>query len=70
MGGFAITKLVRTLLLMAALVIALASAAHAQDYIRVNGWYEASFVKFKPDRARRAFEIVHNHFQEVDKKVR
>ncbi len=62
-------QLARVSLLLAAFVVALAPTVQAQDYLRMNGWYEVNFVKFKPDRAQRAFEIVHNHFQEVDKKV-
>jgi hypothetical protein len=68
MAGLVRTSLLAVWLTVSG-IIAFPSATAAQDYIKLNGWYEVSFIKFKPDHAGRAFEIIHDHLQEVDKKV-
>lgn len=62
------TRSIAALISLAGLALCGAPAA-AQDYIRVDGWYEVMYAKFEPSCARRALEIIHGHFVEVDQTV-
>jgi hypothetical protein len=53
----------------AALLITASAPAKAQDYIHVDGWYEVVYNKFRPTCARRALQIIHEHFVKVDNTV-
>ena len=54
---------------LAGVLIASGGPAKAEDYIHVNGWYEVSYSKFRPACARRALQIIHEHFVKADKSI-
>ncbi len=62
-------RLAKTLLVGAALIATLTTSPGAEEYLYPGGWYEVLYTKFKPICARRALEITHDHFIQVDTKA-
>jgi hypothetical protein len=63
------TFFARALIVASTLLLLLPATSRAEDYLKVGGWYEALYTKFKPSCGLRAIEITHQHFGPVDKKI-
>lgn len=62
-------QLAKALLVGAALIATAATDPRAEEYLNFGGWYEVSYVKFKPACANRARAIALEHLHVADKKI-